>query len=134
MQQRSCSISEARELLFGVTNGFFEDAAVAGPRSEEEESKGIREDKVCLISDDALLSKETQSPQRITRSLGVVEVDTKSIVMCAPGVGLRKFEAFDRVITCTSSQVSALPISLRIRLEHADAARPRTHISLRMRT
>jgi hypothetical protein len=108
-KQKSCSKEEAFQHLFGTSGGdFFDGATVA-----EEGSDGAAAAAASAVPSagspeptaaaDSTAEKEPLPPNT---AAGVVSVDPKEIVMCAPGVGLRPFTCFNSVLSDSASQAA----------------------------
>ena len=96
-QQRGCSKEEAFGALFGASGAdFFEGASL----SESEQAAAARP-TTAAAEPAAKLGSEPANT-----IAGVVSVDSREIVMCAPGVGLRPFVCFDAVLTESASQAA----------------------------
>lgn len=80
-----CSAQEARTKLFGVSNGFFNDAHVSTLTDARQEGTRAMDSTV-----------ETAHTQ-VAAEAGVVALNTQQVVVCAPGVGMREFACFDAI-------------------------------------
>ena len=115
-KQKGCSKEEAFQHLFGKTVGDFFDGATI-----EEESDAATEPAAveAPVAPTEAKAETTQDAAKKTNAeptntaAGVVSVEPKEIVMCAPGVGLRPFTCFDSVLSDSASQAAVYETTAR---------------------
>lgn len=107
MQQAGLSLAEARVRLFGPQTDFFANATLTDdgrPVSPPPvDDLPLNADAPEEYEDD-LPEEESKGGKIQQRELGVVSVMPNAAIMCAPGVGIRRFDCFDYVFDSASMQ------------------------------
>ena len=104
-KQKKCSKEEAFALLFGGADGDFFDGATLAEGSED--AKPAEKDSAAEPAAPSPEEADKETPaESAATAAGVVSVDPKEIVMCAPGIGMRPFTCFDSVLCDTASQAA----------------------------